>query len=260
MLHIPLGSSLSLPTLALISLLCVGHANSAAAAILYSQTSPSEPRATFASFDDTTSAQRIADSFSIGGSDLVTVRSLRFIGGNGQLTVPSDDFRVVFLEDAGGLPGAPILGGDFDIGPAFRRQPTGGPTIGGRGPGSSGGTTPLEYIINLPEGVSLSPETTYWLSITNSLLPISGWGWARAEGESDQTIASTTGSIESGPWNASESGGMWFELNGRIVPEPSLLVLLTSIAVVARARMRPSSETCYKPQCVRIHLTTGKTA
>jgi hypothetical protein len=239
--HLPCCRSLFLPSLGLISSLFVGHANLAVAAILYGQTSPSEPTAAFASADFAI-AQKSADNFLITGTEPVTVRSLRFIGGSGVDSAPTDDFRVVFLEDIGGIPGAPILGGDYNIGPAYSRQPTGGPTFGSRHPDGSGGIPPQEYIINLPEGITANPGTTYWLSITNTRLPNFGWVWARADGELDQTTAAAQGnaSIESGPWNTFVTGGMWFELNDHIVPEPSSLLILLS-CFVATASRRPGN-------------------
>lgn len=203
----------------------------ASAATIYSQTSPSEPFAAFASADFPIS-QKSADNFLIDAPEPVTVRSIRFLGNEGSETTPPDVFRVVFLEDAGGIPGAPLEGGDFDIGSPYSRLPTSWPV-------PTRLTNPLEYIINLPGGLVLDPGTTYWLSITNTRLPNFGWAWTRADGELDRLTAATFDSITSGPWSVFETGGMWFELSDQTVPEPSsLLFLLTSLCSLTIARRR----------------------
>lgn len=202
------------------------------AAPIYSQVLPEEPSAAFGS-NDSPISQKVADNFSLSGSNPITVRSLRFIGGSGLANPVPDEFRVIFLEDAGGTPGLPLSGSDFNIGSAFSRTPTGGQLL-------NGVTIPQEYIINLPDGITLSPNTTYWLSITNSLLPNNGWAWARAGGVFDQEIASTTGVVATGPWTkGASSGGLWFELNDQIIPEPSSFVLLLlSLMATAIPRSR----------------------
>ncbi len=204
------------------------HVSSASAATIYSQTMPADPHAAFASHSAFDPPQILADNFSFDSPGSVTVRSLRVVGGTGLVESLIDDFRVVFLSDAGGMPGAPLTGGDFSIGPAFSRSPTGGPLL-------NGVTTPIEYAINLPSGMSLQPNTSYWLSVSNDPSPLSGWGWARANGVIDQSTASTNGSIEAGSWNTFANGGMWFELNDHNIPEPSTRAILTSLIALCFA-------------------------
>jgi hypothetical protein len=189
------------------------------AATIYSQTLPSEPIAAFGSSETLAVSQKSADNFSFSAANDKLIRSLRFIGGAGLSEPVADDFRVVFLEDAGGNPGAPLSGGELGIGPAFSRKPTGGQLL-------NGVITPFEYAINLPNAILLSPKVTYWVSISNSPLPSSGWAWARADGVLDQTTAATIGSIASGPWDTFTTGGMWFELNDHTIPEPSSQIIL----------------------------------
>ncbi|QDT01222.1 PEP-CTERM sorting domain-containing protein [Adhaeretor mobilis] len=219
----------------------LSSAFNASAATIYSQTTPSEPFAAFSSADFPIS-QKSADNFLIDAAEPVTVRSLRFIGSTGVVTPTPDVFRVVFLEDAGGLPGAPLVGGDFDIGSPYSREPTGGPLL-------NGVTTPHEYIVNVPGGLVLSPGTIYWLSITNTPQPNLGWVWARADSELDQLTAATSGSVASGPWNTFETGGMWFELNDQTIPEPSsLLLLLASLCSTVVARSRQCNQASISPK------------
>lgn len=217
---------------------CPALQDHAWSAPVYSQTTPAVPTASFASNDSYSTNQRVADNFSLIGSDPLTIRSLRFIGTSGPISQRSDDFRVVFLEDAAGIPGPPLTGGDFAIGSAFRRIPTGGELLNGVG-------VPIEYVINFPNAISLNPDTIYWISIVNDLLPTSGWSWARSNGGLDLTIASTTSDIITGPWTlGSSSGGMWFELNDQVIPEPSsfVLVLLAIAASVLPRFLHPHKE------------------
>lgn len=52
------------------------------AAPIYSQVTPSEPTASFSS-QDNSGSQKAADNFVLPGTDPITIRSLRFIGGYG---------------------------------------------------------------------------------------------------------------------------------------------------------------------------------
>ncbi len=197
------------------------------AEIIYSQSSPAMPTAAFSS-QDKTGSQKIADNFVLLGDDPVTIRSLRFIGGYGLITpppltptldaLPLDAFRITFLEDSGGNPGMPVLGGDFAVPQVIVRNPTGGPLL-------NGVYTSVEWRLNISGGVTLSPSTTYWLSITNNAGEDFFWVWARANSMLDNQISSTFGSVELGPWQTSASGGMFFELNATPIPEPSGLML-----------------------------------
>ncbi len=209
------------------------------AATIYSQTTPEEPNAAFASSQFSPVSQKSADNFSINAFDSVEILSLRFIGGHGIADDVVDDFRIAFLEDVGGRPGAPLVGGDFHIGSAFKRSATGGDLL-------NGVIRPFEYLVNLPQAVEVNPNTTYWVSITNRPMPSSGWVWARADGELDQMTAATNGSITSGPWDAFATGGMWFELNDRIIPEPSsigflLIGLVSQLAIHSRSEPKRGS-------------------
>ncbi len=209
----------------LYSLAVLVHAPKSVAAPVYSQVTPMDPIGAFASNDSLATSQRVADNFFIGGENPITIRSVRFIGGSGLSGPTLDNFRVVFFDDAGGSPGAPLSGGDFSIGPAFSRNPTGGQLL-------NGVTVPQEYVINLPNDITVNPNRPYWFSITNDILPVSGWVWARAEGTFDETIASVTDSIETGTWSTLVNGGMWFELSDHIVPEPSSLSLLIATLIL----------------------------
>lgn len=210
--------------IALICVFILGSGPTAQAATIFSQTTPEEPFSAYASHNSFEPPQYIADSFSFEAPSPKTVRSLRFIGGSGDVGDLPDDFHVVFLNDAGGHPGMPLQGGDYVIGSASNRFPTGAQLLGGI-------TTPQEYVINLPVGITLSPNTVYWLSISNDLSAVSGWVWARAFGDFDRAIASTEGTIEGGAWKIHEVEGMWFELYDVNVPEPSTFTLLAMAAI-----------------------------
>ena len=217
------------------------------AGVIYSQVSPAEPVGAFSSVDIPIIGQKVADNFVLLGPGPITIRSVRFIGGYSlrnppPLTppldaLPNDGFRIAFLEDVAGSPGAPISGGNFSIGSAFVRTPTGGPLL-------NGVVTPLEFEVDLGVGIALDPDTEYWISLTNDPGPEHGWAWARANGMSYQ-LASTFGNIETGPWAIGTSGSMWFELNDANVPEPgtwSLLLLATIAPLVLRNRSRSLSD------------------
>jgi len=146
--------------------------------------------------------------------------------------LPPDNFRVVFFEDDGGSPGAVIANGDFAIGSVFRRTPTGGQLL-------NGNVNPIEFVVNLGEGISLIPETKYWVAITNNPGLDHAWVWARASGVLDNQTAGSNNSVLTGPWNTFANGGMWFELNDQIIPEPtSLITLLVGFAHVVLIRKR----------------------
>lgn len=211
--------------------IAIGCVRSAAVAeVIYKQTAPENPTADFTSID-IPGRQKVADNFVIEGGTPTTARSIRFIGGYGVNSpppftppfdaLPEDSFNVVFLGDDNGSPGTVIE--DFRVQAVFRRRPTDGPLLGGM-------LSPVEYLIDLGEGVPLSPKVEYWISISNDPGPNHGWGWASAFGDFDQNLASTFNSVESGPWNVFQSGGMWFELSSRNIPEPSgVLLLVTAI-------------------------------
>jgi len=186
---------------------------------VYSQVLPGEPVGAFSSLN-APGLRKIADNFALNGPEPSTIRSLRFIGGATGVPAPSppDDFRIVFLDDNGGTPGTPLPGGDFAVGSAFGRKPTGGQLL-------NGVTEPYEYIINLASGIILSPGTTYWISISNDLLPDNGWAWARASGVLDPQTAGTRNDLIAGPWDTVTTGGMFFELDNQFVPEPTSMAL-----------------------------------
>ncbi len=209
---------------------------SAYGAVIYSQKTPSAPAGAFSSLD-APGGQKLADNFSLEGVERVTIRSVRFIGGYGVTSrppitppldeLPNDGFRIVFLEDNGGVPGTLVVGGDLAIDTVFRRAATGGKLLNGI-------ITPIEFIINLHDGLTLTPSIEYWISISNNPGPDYGWIWARANGFHDEMIADTRGSVADGPWNSVGNGGMWFELNDHNIPEPSTLTFLL-IGVFATA-------------------------
>lgn len=202
------------------------------AAIIYNQTTPVEPGAAFSSLD-LTDLQKVADNFQVASDEAVTIRSLRFIGATSNLVgTPADNFRVVFLHDNGGAPGSITIGGDFTAGTAARKFFTGGLLLSGR-------YEPIEYSLDLGEGVTLAPKEEYWISITNNLGQSYGWLWARANGVVDQKTSGTRGEIAGGPWEIFENGGMWFELNTHNVPEPtSILLTCSGIALLFVLRYR----------------------
>lgn len=192
---------------------------------VYSQVTPAEPVGAFSS-RDTVGGGKVADNFLIVGLGSAVVHSLRFIGGDTSLP-HSDDFRVVFLEDSGGAPGTIIPGGDVAIGPAFLRTPTNGRLLNGI-------TPPIEYIVNFPIGVSLTKNTTYWVSIMNARETGYGWVWARSNGMLDDVIAATSDDVAAGSWSVIANGGMWFELDNKLIPEPRVNTLL-SVCVATSA-------------------------
>jgi len=210
--------------------ICVSSLTSTAkSAVIYSQTNPEEPGASFAS-SNIAGAQKIADNFLVGGTGQYSIRSLRVIGGYGTLPVslPDDNFQVVFLNDISGIPGSPVLGGDFSISAAVSRTPTGGQLLNGVG-------IPIEIVLDLGSGVTLDYGSEYWISISNNPMAGSGWAWARAHEASDSVAASTVNNVATGPWivGSSSRGGMWFELNDDNIPEPNSVVILLSVTPIA---------------------------
>ncbi len=210
------------------------------AGAIYSQLVPTPPLGAYSSID-TAIDQKVADNFVFNAAGSVTVRSLRFVGGYVTRnpppstppldTLPTDNFRVVLFTDAAGIPGLPIPDGDFHVGAPVLRTPTGGPLL-------NGVDTPLEYVLDLGPGITLSPTTVYWVSIVNYAGPNNGWVWARAAGVFDQQVAATMGDFSTGPWSVGTSGGMYFVLNDNNVPEPTSLgiLLLTALGMLwARA-------------------------
>lgn len=227
----------SMKKLLLIVIMYATYNGSSRAAIIFSQTSPRQPEASFAS-SDIVDRQKMADNFLISGAGEYTVRSLRVIGGYGTLTnptelLPNDDFRIVFLTDDGGNPGALVEGGSFSINSVVSRKATNGPLLNGVG-------SPIEIDIDLGDGITLDRGNEYWISVSNDPTSGSGWAWARATGLLDQKTASTFGDVSFGVWNISSSGGMWFELSTENIPEPgsTLLILLSIMPMLAFVRRR----------------------
>lgn len=116
----------------------VGSVGQSQAEIIYSQTTPEEPEAAYTSVNEIDSS-KVADNFEVPGSEGATLKSVRFIGGYTARDpeserfslddLPTDDFRIALFEDENGVPGAVLPGGDFMVGTAFRRSPTGGGII-----------------------------------------------------------------------------------------------------------------------------------
>jgi len=206
------------------------------AATLYSQVLPEEPVGAFSSQDES-SGQAVADNFLITGTVPLTVRSIRLIGvGTGDPNVqPRDDFRVLFFQDAGGMPGSIVPGGDFDGGLLAVRSATGGMLI-------NGSFEPIIYGIDLRIGLLLNPNTEYWMAVTNDPGLGFGWAWARANGVLDSQTVGTSDSFASPSWELFDNGGMWFELSDQNIPEPSsLLLLLTSFTATHLLRRQRKS-------------------
>jgi hypothetical protein len=97
---------------------------------------------------------------------------------------------------------------------------------------------PIEYVFNLGNGIVVSPDTVYWLAITNDAGPVHGWLWARAFGQYDQLTAATFDGIATGPWNVYGSGGMYFELNDQFIPEPTAFELFLTVFLGAASVRR----------------------
>ena len=238
--------------------ICVSITEAAQATVIYSQTTPAQPTGAFASTDEgRPTDQKIADNFSFGGPNPITIRSLSFIGGYGVTNpppqtpplnaLPPDDFHVVFFADSAGAPGTPLANGDFMVVPSLR-TPTGGPLLNGL-------ETPIAFVLDLGTGVTLNPATIYWVSIVNNPGPSYSWAWARANGVLDQQVASTYGEISSGPWQITfNTGGMFFELSNNNVPEPDSVALcavaafhLICVARMRRTELLPTSSIRHRP-------------
>jgi hypothetical protein len=137
------SASLNLVALLLGVCLCISTVAPVYGAVIYSQTTPSQPTGAFSSNDaGGPTDQKVADNFLFSGPGPVTIRSLRFIGGYGLRNppppstpplngLPDDDFRVVFFADSAGAPGLPLPSADFHVGLAARRTPPGGPLLNG---------------------------------------------------------------------------------------------------------------------------------
>lgn len=216
-------------SLAMLFSLCVGSTCPSWAAVVYSQVAPTVPNGAFSS-NDKLITQKVADNFRLAGQGSITVRSIRLIGGYGLTdpppiapllgSLPVDGFRVTFFENENDSPGSMIPGGDFAVGPASARSPTSETLL-------NGVYDPLEYRIDLGQGVTLNSSTAYWISVTNTPGVDHFWTWARSTGILDEQTATTFGDISTGSWTTFTNGGMWFELSDQaVVPEPSTAVLL----------------------------------
>ena len=134
-----------------------------------------------------------------------------------------------------GAPGSLLPGGDFHVIAPFSRTTTGGPLLGGI-------VTPLQYVVDLGTGINISPETVCWVSITNNVGADYGWVWANTAGAYDQGVASTYGSVSTGPWQVSSGGGMFFELYNTNVPEPTTFwIALAAVSGLPRLRLKHRS-------------------
>lgn len=197
--------------------LCSSASN---AEILYSQTMPEEPGAAFGSINSST-APRLADNFLFEGTEAKTIRSVRVIGSPlaAQDTLPLNSFRVVFFGTESGLPGSTLPEGDFSITDGTLQRFTNGRLLNGVG-------VPVEYWIDLGDGIQLEPNTEYWISVSNRPNSTDSWAWARAGGLFDQQIATTLNTGAPDLWTISGSGGgMWFELRTTNIPEPGGFIL-----------------------------------
>ncbi len=127
---------------AVVLAICITLTGPAHGEPIYSQILPAEPVGAFSSLN-LSGFQKIGDNFILSGAGPITVRSLRFVGGvtGADASSPPDDFRIVFLDDNSGVPGMSIPGGDYAIGSAFRRTPTGGQLLNGI-------TVPLESVVS----------------------------------------------------------------------------------------------------------------
>jgi hypothetical protein len=228
---------------------------------VYSQVFPQDPLGALGS-QEFPNAPKVADSFLIEGTDPIRIRSVRFIGGYGLRNpppitppldaLPEDNFRILFLADAAGSPGLPISGGDFSSA-AQLRAPTGRQLL-------QGVYSPIEYVVNLGEGIELSAETVYWLAVINDAGPEHGWLWAEAKGVFDQKLATTFENAIAGPWNIYD-GGMYFELDDQSIPEPTSIVVafmaLWPALFNRRRRSISGSQIFVCKECVYISDVNG---
>lgn len=187
----------------------------------------------------TTASQKIASDFEFDGDEAEIIRSINLLGAYVLRpsqrpasppidALPTDDFRVLFFEDEGGLPGTVLAGGDFLVGSAAIRRPTDGALLNGL-------YTPIEFSLDLGDGIELNPSTRYWMSIVNDPDPDTFWVWGKARSSGDFRTAVTNDDVTNGPWSLSPNNAMFFELNTTNIPEPSTCHVSVLLAAVAGA-------------------------
>src|SRR4051794_41856270 len=113
-------SSFAFVAIVLGSCVCTTNLSPVQAAVIYSQTTPSQPLGAFTS-TDRPAYQKIADNFLLNGTGSATIRSLRFIGGFGKTQPPPQNPPpnpfpphhppLVFFFGLGGAPGLSLPGG-----------------------------------------------------------------------------------------------------------------------------------------------------
>lgn len=174
---------------------------------------------------------RVADNFQIPSGTPTIVRSIRFVGGyvpatlDDDVTISSDSFRIEFFENVAEAPGDILTGGAFLNAEALQRIELNGVVL-------STFIEAYQYVVELDAPLTLMPDTTYWVSISNDQSPNFGWVWGRAAEGFDDGMRSTDPGDPNGPWNLIGSGNLFFSLHNQIAPEPST-ALLTSGAVLS---------------------------
>lgn len=208
----------------------VGSCGQSHAEIIFSQTSLEGGLRSAATSGTTTASQKIASDFEFDGDEAETIRSINLLGAYSLSpsqspasppidALPGDAFRVLFFDDQGGLPGTVLAGGDFFVGSAAIHRPTDGELLNGL-------YTPIEFSLDLGDGIELNPSTRYWMSIVNDPSPNSSWVWGNARSAGDFNSAVTNEDVTSGPWNLSIDDPMFFELDNANIPEPTTLLIL----------------------------------
>ena len=227
--------------LTIVMTVMVGTTTANAGAIIYDNGSPDlvdDPNAIGSDFDidpPSTINTQMADDFVLqAGSN--TIRDIHWWGVYLFNDTPlTDDFTIRVFEDDGGKPSATNFQTIFTGDPG--RTDTGLDLVSLSGVINA---TLYEYWVDVP-GVTLTPGTTFWLSIVNNTFDDDddSWNW----------VSSSTGgggnaherNLDTGPWSihAPSTGGSEMAFN-LTVPEPSTLALAAFgfLALAAWSRRR----------------------
>ncbi|MBN1553535.1 MAG: PEP-CTERM sorting domain-containing protein [Phycisphaerae bacterium] len=167
--------------------------------------------------------QQAADDFSLSSSANI-ITGLNWWGTNRSGPVPSsDNFTIRIYSSAGSVP-ALTHDYEFNLGHVQR---------GDTGMDSYGADV-YAYSGSLPTPLSLTPSTTYWLSIMNNTSGTSGhWSWSRVNYTSGNGAARSA--VDTIPWNSGLSH-MAFQLV--YVPEPGTISIMV-LGGLAMLRRKP---------------------